>query len=109
MNRPASERTAAPSLDIFSRALLAMIAILLGVIALRPYILPEPVFAAARLQYKVETSPMRSPTEMEHAMNRWGAQGWTLLTSDDGILIFQKPATSTTRAVPSPTPEEDPR
>lgn len=86
----------------FSKACLAIIILLLGIVALRPIVSPQPALAANhRYQYIVVTTPNASTLQIQTELDKRAAEGWELATAgwsqttlgaSDFTLIFRKEA-----------------
>ena len=86
----------------FSKACLVIIILLLGIIAMRPIVNPQPALAANHhYQYMVVITPNASTLQIQPELDRRAAEGWELATAgwsqtnpgvSDFTLIFRKEA-----------------
>jgi len=79
--------------DRISRLLLGLIALLLGIIAVRPLVIPTPSAAAKPVRYRIieDTGrPLRPEfKEFEQLLNRVGAEGWEVTALARGAVILK--------------------
>ena len=64
-------------MDRFFKASLVVIILLLAVIALRPFVSPQPALAGPHFQYLVVTVGPNF-ADVQAALNKYSAQGWEL-------------------------------
>jgi len=80
--------------DAISKILLALIALFLGLLALRPLVTPAPSAAAKPVRYRIieDTGrPLRPEfRELESLLNRVGSEGWDLVTLVRGGVILKQ-------------------
>jgi Domain of unknown function (DUF4177) len=78
--------------DVFLRAVLAAIALLLIVNLLSPWLVTPPLSYGARgkvVEYKV--SGIQGPDDLEPTLNKYGKEGWELVQfTPTGHLILRK-------------------
>lgn len=76
-----------------TKILLALIALFLGILALRPLVTPTPSAAAKPVRYRVieDTGrPLRPEfREFESLLNRVGGEGWDLVGLSRGAVILK--------------------
>ena len=79
--------------DIYNKAVLAVIALLLAVSALRPVLIPRPVHATGHT-YKVDTAYIGGGEDTETMLNKDSAEGWEPVTawaeSDNRVYVMFK-------------------
>jgi hypothetical protein len=63
--------------DLYTKAVLTVIALLLAVIALRPVLIPRPVHAATGHTYKVDDTY----TDVQRLLDINSAEGWEVVTA----------------------------
>jgi hypothetical protein len=66
--------------DLYTKAVLTVIALLLTVIALRPVLIPRPVHAAAGHTYMVD-SAMDTSYRVQTMLDKYSAEGWEVVTA----------------------------
>jgi len=80
--------------DKVSRLLLGLIALFLGVIAIRPLVAPAPSAAAKPVRYRIiedTARPLRPEfKEFETLLNQVGKEGWELVTLVRGAVILKQ-------------------
>jgi len=65
--------------DLYTKAVLTVIALLLAVIALRPVLIPRPVHAATGHTYMVDDAYWSEG--VQKMLDRYSAQGWEVVTA----------------------------
>ena len=79
--------------DKILKILLALIALFLGILALRPLVTPTPSAAAKPVRYRIieDTGrPLRPEfREFESLLNRAGSEGWDLVALSRGAVILK--------------------
>ena len=65
--------------DLYTKAVLTVIALLLAVIALRPVLIPRPVHAATGHTYKVDSA--ESTVTVQNMLDKYSAGGWEVVTA----------------------------
>ena len=79
--------------DTISKILLALIALFLGILALRPLVTSTPSAAAKPVRYRVieDTGRALRPEfrEFESLLNRAGGEGWDLVALSRGAVILK--------------------
>ncbi len=80
--------------DKISRLLLGLIALFLGILALRPLVTPSPSAAAKPVRYRIieDTGrPLRPEfQEFERLLNQVGNDGWELVALVRGAVILKQ-------------------
>lgn len=75
------------------KILLALIALFLGILALRPLVTPTPSAAAKPVRYRIiedTGKPLRPEfREFESLLNRVGSEGWDLVALSRGAVILK--------------------
>ena len=79
--------------DLYTKAVLTVIALLLAVNALRPVLIPRPVHAATGHTYMVDQTYHGSG--VQNMLDKYSAQGWEVVTayalsSNSVEVIFKK-------------------
>lgn len=79
--------------DLMSKLLLGLIALFLGIIAVRPLVAPTPSAAAKPVRYRIVEDtgrPLRPEfKDFEQLLNRVGAEGWELIALARGGVILK--------------------
>ena len=76
--------------DVTTKALLLVIAVLLGMIAFRPDPTPAAGWTGKTIEYKVVNQKIENPADLEADLDRLGAEGWHLLSIGFGPMIFYR-------------------
>jgi len=80
--------------DKITTILLGLIALFLGILALRPLVAPTPSSAAKPVRYRIiedTAKPLRPEfQDFEKLLNQVGNQGWDLVTLVRGTVILRQ-------------------
>lgn len=80
--------------DKISKILLALIALFLGILALRPLVAPPPSAAAKPVRYRIIEDTGKALRlefrEFESLLNRVGGEGWDLVALARGAVILKQ-------------------
>jgi hypothetical protein len=77
-------------IDAVTRWVLGVIALLLGILAVRPMLAPEPSQAAKIIRYKVVSDSFQTFADLETSVNLLGMDGWEVITSTGSALVLRR-------------------
>lgn len=76
--------------DLYLKSLLLIIAVFLGIIALRPFLQTDLATAAKSVEYRAVRSKRLTVPSLQKALDKAIKDGWELVDHYDYILIFKK-------------------
>ncbi len=78
-------------IDALTKVMLAVIALFLGVLIVRPVLEPAPGYAAkTMIQYKVVSDSFQTFADLEAALNVLGSAGWEVVAPAGGALVLRR-------------------